>query len=217
MHPIQEKLLKVSQEVNIRNEKYRRIGKLINESHPQKIKHHLAQLEKKGLIYRDKKSGFIKVVSPGKIRKTKLFSLPVLGSANAGPAEILAHENVEGFLRISSKILGRNSSKGLFVLRAAGNSLNRAESIRGGIVEDGDYVVIDGNNRTPNIGQYVLSIIDDSANLKRYYRDRKTGQIILSSESTVDIPPICIHPSDFSNYMIGGVIVGVIKRPRFKN
>ena len=100
------------------------------------------------------------------------------------------------------------------IVKAEGNSLNNAKKIPGGTVEDGDYVVIDGKNRNPSDGAYVLSVIDDCANIKRFYR--KGDQIILISESKSDIPPIYIHSKDFPDYMVNGVVARVIKKPKLK-
>ena len=51
MHYIQESILKLVDEHNLGVMTLREIGELIGEKYPQKIKHHLDQLEKKQLIY----------------------------------------------------------------------------------------------------------------------------------------------------------------------
>ena len=89
-------------------------------------------------------------------------------------------------------------------------------AVKGNTIEDGDFVIIDKNDKNPNNGDYVLSIIDDVANIKKFVRDRKNKQIILLSESTEDLPPIYIHPKDFSEYIIGGKVIQVIKKPNLK-
>jgi len=216
MHHLQQKILNLSRKMDISKMGLRQIGKFIEEDHPQKVKHHLGQLEKQGLIYRNKKTGFMSAVKTGKVKGTTLFSLPIVGSANCGPARVFAQESTEGYLRISSSLLERKNTKGLFVIRAIGDSLNQAKQIEGGVIENGDYVIIDGENRNPKDGNYILSIIDEMANLKRFYQDNITGQIALVSESTLDIPPIYIHPDDFSDYMVNGKVVRVIKQPKQK-
>ena len=45
-------------------------------------------------------------------------------------------------------------------------------------------MLIDSEDRDPKNGDYVLSIIDGCANLKKFREDDKTGQITLQSEST---------------------------------
>jgi SOS-response transcriptional repressor LexA len=178
--------------------------------HSEKIRHHLGQLKKKGLIYPDSK-GHSKVAEPEAFEINEIFNLPIMGLANCGTACELAYDNIQGYLKVSPRIVGRKNPEGLFVVKAVGNSLNRAEGI--GAVEDGDYVIVDLKNRNPRNGEYVLSIIDDAANLKRFYQEKGSNEIRLVSESTKRLPPIVIHRSDFetSKYMINGVVLKVIK------
>ena len=72
-------------------------------------------------------------------------------------------------------------------------------------------MIVNTLNRKPKDGQYVLSIIDSSANLKRSYKNKDDGTIRLVSESTVNVPPIIIHADDFGDFMVNGVVVKVIK------
>lgn len=72
-------------------------------------------------------------------------------------------------------------------------------------------LLIDPENQSPQNGDYVLSIIDDCANLKKFERDSKTGAIRLVSESTNKThKPIYISSED--NYMVNGKIVAVLKK-----
>ncbi|MDD4989601.1 MAG: transcriptional repressor LexA, partial [Candidatus Pacebacteria bacterium] len=111
------------------------------------------------------------------------ISIPVVGSANCGPADIIAEENIEGYLKISKKLLSKRD--GIFVLRASGNSMNDAKiGKEKKNIEDGDFVIIDSIDRDAKDGDYVLSIIDGKANLKKFKIDKKNNQITLISEST---------------------------------
>ncbi len=143
----------------------------------------------------------------GTLSGFEFISVPLVGSANCGPAELLAEENIEGYLTVQRTILPRTS--GIFALRASGHSLNRA-NIKGKNIENGDYVLIDSEDRSIKDGDYVLSIIGGAANLKKYKFDKKNNQIILSSESTETFKPILIMPGD--DFAINGKVVGVIKR-----
>jgi len=216
MHTLQQKLLKLIQERSLGQLTLRKIGELVGERSPQKIKHHLQQLEKKGLIRVDKLKGIIQKTEPGwakgLLNKTaKLFSIPIVGSASAGPAGIFAEENIEGYLRVSSTLLNRKAGRNLFALKVQGPSMNRVE-IDEQRIEDGDYVIIDSAARTPHDGDVVLSVIDGMANIKKFYWDRKNEQIVLVSDSTYDFPPIHIHQSD--DYTINGKVIQVIKKPK---
>ncbi len=192
----------------------RKLGQLIGETHPQKVKHHLEQLEKKGLVLINSKSGEIKPAKATTKASSGLFTLPILGTANCGPADIFAEENFEGYLKLSPATIGRRKAEGLFVIKAVGDSMNRATSVAGGPINNGDYVIIDSTRRTPSNGDYVLSVIDETANLKRFYRNGKAREIALVSESTLPIEPIYIDVSDANNYLVNGQVIKVIKRPK---
>ena len=220
MHQIQESLLKLSKEKNLAKVTLREMAKLIgspNES-PQKIKHHLIQLQKKGFLTIDKikgvmrRSASVPSLAEGFLDKPKqLFSIPVIGAANCGPATIFAEENFEGFLKISSRLIGRSKPHGLFAIKVDGTSMNRA-NINGNRIEDGDHVVIDSGDKIIKTGDVVLSIIDNKATIKRFIDDRKNGQIVLMADSSFDYEPIYIHPDD--DFNINGKAISVIKKPR---
>ena len=209
MHSIQEKLLKILDQKNLTNMTLRDIGELIKEPLPQKVKHHLEQLEKKGFVSYDRKT---KTISRAKLKSKQLspfVSIPIVGAANCGPATIFANENIEGYLKISKNIL--HKCKNIFALKAQGLSMNRA-SINGMNIEDGDYIIIDSDYRTPRNGDVVLSVIDDMANIKKYVFDEDNNQIVLVSQSTKDIPPIYVHEDD--SFMVNGKVIQVIKKPK---
>ena len=143
MHTLQEKLLKVVDEKNIGDLTLRQIGNLVDETLPQKIKHHLSQLERRGFILIDRKNKNISRIS-NKARSGGIFiSIPIVGSANCGPATIYADQNIEGYLKISKRLVP--DKKSVFALRAEGNSLNKAD-IGGNNVESGDFVIVDSEN-----------------------------------------------------------------------
>lgn len=207
MHPLQEKLLKLISEKNIGGLALRQIGELINEKLPQKVKHHLNQLEQKGFITVDTKNEKIARTNTKPQSKDFLVSIPIVGSANCGPATIYADQNIEGFLKVSKRLLVKQ--KGVFAIKAQGASLNRA-NINGKNIESGDFVIIDGNQIVPKDGDYILSVIDDMANLKKYRLDYKNERIVLLSESTQSFNPIFIHQDD--DFRICGKAIDVIKK-----
>lgn len=211
MHAIQAKLLQNAHKINMQQMTLREIAQLVGESHPQKISHHMNQLEKKGFISINKKTGVVTVERREEDEENSLLiSIPVLGHANCGPAAVFAEENFEGYIQVSKRLL--QNVKNYFAIRAIGKSMNKAR-INGKInVEEGDYVIIDADNKNPSNGDYVLSVIDGVANIKRLFWDQKNNQIALMSESTEKIPPIYVHPSD--KYLINGVVKIVIKAPQ---
>lgn len=209
MHKIQEKLLKLLERKNINGLALREIGDLISETSPQKIKHHLMQLEKKGFIKQNLRLKSYERVDHKKSSGNNLISVPIIGTANCGPATIFANENIEGYLKISKAIL--NKYKNIFAIRAQGLSMNKSK-VDGKSIEDGDYLIIDSEYRSPRNGDIVLSVIDDMANIKKYIWDEQNNQVVLISESTTEIPPIFIHQDD--SFMVNGRVIQVIKRPR---
>ena len=164
MHKLQDAIMKLLETKNLSGMTLRQIGELIGEKYPQKIKHHLDQLEKRGLIKINKKTKEIARATQGALQNSSLISVPIVGSANCGPATIFANENVEGYLKISKKILRK--CKNIFAIRAQGLSMNKA-TVNGQTIEDGDYLLIDSEDTTPRTGDIILSVIDDMANIKK--------------------------------------------------
>jgi len=216
MHTIQQKLLDLSSQKNLGQYTLREIAEMVGETSPQKIKHHLQQLEKRGLISMNRPKGIIENIgesqAKGLLKNAKLLTIPILGAANAGPAQIFAAPNVEGYLRISSRLLRTPTDHHrLYALKVSGPSMNNA-MVGDKKIEDGDYVVIDSEDRAPQDGDVVLSVIDGLANIKKYYVDQENHQILLMSDSTHDFPAIHIHEDD--DFMVNGKVVGVIKKPK---
>jgi len=218
MHPIQEKLLHLSKEQNLAQVSLREMARAIGlpDESPQKIKHHLQQLEKKGFFSIDRDKGLMEKTSltpgwaSGLLKSaSSLFSIPIVGTASCGPATIFAEENFQGFLRVSGRLLGRSAPAGLYGIKTNGTSMNRAE-IAGKKIEDGDYVIIDSNKKDVRDNDIVLAIIDNKATIKRFIDDRKNGQVILKADSSYDYDPIYLHPDD--DFLISGKAVAVIKR-----
>lgn len=216
MHKIQEKLLQQADKKNLGKYTLREIGAFVDETSPQKIKHHLQQLEKRGFIRVDKSHGLIEKIGEqssvkGLLKNARLLSIPILGSANAGPAMVFANSNIEGYLRVSSSLLERPTGHRLFALKVDGPSMNMSY-VGGKRIEDGDYVIIDSEDREAVNNDIVLSVIEGLANIKKYYIDKENNQILLMSESTHDFPAIHIHEND--DFAINGKVIGVIKTPK---
>lgn len=137
------------------------------------------------------------------------FSLPVIGSANCGPANIFAVEDPREYLTVSSDAIGKKNKEGLFVVEAEGDSMNLAKIGEKKLsIENGDYVVVDSNISSPSEGDYVLSIIDGCANIKRF--KKVDGRLALVSESkNTKYKPIFL--SSANEFMVNGKVVSVLK------
>jgi repressor LexA len=211
MHENQKKLLELSKKRDLGKMSYRDIGELVGIRNAQTVKHHLSQLQKRGFIRMDKGEGVIERIRQGVTRMSGLVAIPVLGSADCGIATKIADDQyVQGHIRVSSKIVPYK--KGMFAVQADGFSMNRSrigKSERN--IEPGDYVIVDGDVKTPENGEYVLSVIDGLANIKKFFLDKEHRQVMLVSESTKEYPPIVIDESEIDQYIVSGKVVEVIK------
>ena len=90
-----------------------------------------------------------------------ITSLPLVGRVAAGQP-ILAEQNVEESLSLPTSIVGDASS---FILRVHGSSM-----INAGIF-DGDLIVV-REQRDAHDGEIVVALIDDSATVKTFYREK---------------------------------------------
>lgn len=209
MHPTQKRILQLISERGFTVPSLRGLGRLIGIDSAQKVKHHVEQLERKGLLVYDRENKTLKLAKGRGTIGTSLILVPIVGAANAGPAALFADVNLEGYLKISSKLIPQRK---LFAIRVEGNSMNQS-NINGKTMEDGDYVIIDPQTKNPHNGDYVLSVIDEVANIKRYYFEKESNQVALVSESTQNYPPIYIHPQEAQSYLVNGKVIQVIKKP----
>src|SRR3989338_8124492 len=135
--PKQKKILDFVKKYTSKNEfapSLKEIGKHIGVHSPATVHQHLAALVEKGFLEREKnkkRSMTVTALAPwerssftgefidspysGTVGLDSI-SLPIVGSANCGPADIFAEENIEGYLKISKSLLNRRD--GLFVIRA---------------------------------------------------------------------------------------------------
>jgi len=214
MHEIQQSLLQTIQERGLRDlPPLRKLAEMTGKQlSAQQVKHHLEQLEKKGLLLINKKNGVISIETGTKTlpEKSSFVTLPIYGTANCGPALSIAEQRPEGFLKLSSSLIKGNRPKDLFVVKASGDSMNKA-IVKNKTIEDGDYLIIDSSKSRSisGSGEVVLSIIDGAANIKKIFK--KQDHIILTSESTKEYPPIYIDLS--ADFVVNGLVIDVMKNP----
>ena len=212
MNEYQQKLYQLALAQDLGKLSLRQIAKLIGaDNKPQIVKHHLLQLEKVGLLQLNLEAGIIKPTKKGfnaSSTRSPFYSLPIVGVANCGPATVFADERIEGYLKVSSKMLPRKKQD-LYVLVADGLSMNQAEVRPGVTIDDGDFVVVDRTSRNPRNGDIVVAVIDGMATIKRYKEDGQNNQIVLEAESTERFLPIFVHEGD--DFVISGKVVDVIK------
>lgn len=185
----------------------REIGAAVGLASPSTVHMHLKVLEEHGLIRRDsKKPRTIEVVdkqassaddqapqaSVSQDVDRNLISLPLVGRVAAG-TPILAEQNVEETLTLPTSIVGDASS---FILRVRGESM-----INAGIF-DGDYIVVK-EQRDAHNGEIVVALIDDSATVKTFYRERDRVRLQPENDS--------MDPIYVDDPVILGRVTGLIR------
>ena len=174
----------------------REICKGVNLKSTSTVHGHLEKLEAKGYIRKDPtKPRAIEILDRQDdflLARKKTVDIPILGKVTAG-APILAVENIEDTFPISSNIA---ENKDLFMLRVSGESM-----INVGIL-DGDYVLIERRNNAKN-GDIVLALIDDSATIKTFYKEKDRYRLQPENDT--------MSPIYSNNVEILGHVVGLYR------
>ena len=151
----------------------REIGTAVGLASPSTVHMHLKVLEEQGLIKRDSKkprtievmgkqpSSDESIATVTQDLDANVIKLPLVGRVAAG-TPILAEQNIEDTLALPTSIVGDASS---FILRVRGESM-----INAGIF-DGDYIVVKEQHEARD-GEIVVALIDDSATVKTFYREK---------------------------------------------
>lgn len=141
----------------------REICETVHLKSTSSVHSHLETLEKNGYIRRDPtKPRAIEICDDSfQMVRTEMVSIPVVGNVAAGQP-ILAEENIEEYFPVPADIVPRGES---FILNVRGDSM-----INAGIL-NGDRVFVNQCS-TANNGDIVVALIDDSATVKRFYREK---------------------------------------------
>ncbi|MBB1548833.1 MAG: transcriptional repressor LexA, partial [Clostridiales bacterium] len=123
----------------------------------------------------------------------EMVSVPVIGKITAGQP-ILAVENITDTFPIPIDFVGNSES---FMLTVSGESM-----IEAGIL-DGDYILVKKQNVAQN-GQIVVALIDDSATVKTFYKEK--DHIRLQPENS-SMDPILVP-----DCQILGRVAGVFRK-----
>ena len=127
--------------------------------------------------------------------RTEMVSIPVVGRVAAGEP-ILADQNIDSYFPIPAEMIPAGTS---YALRVHGESM-----INAGIL-DGDLLFVSSCNSAEN-GEIVVALIDDSATVKRFYREK--DHIRLQPENDAMEPIIVEHCT------ILGKVFGVLRMIR---
>jgi repressor LexA len=197
----------------------REIGRQFGIRSTNGVNDHLLALERKGYISREgQKSRTLRVLQPLEPAPQSeqadvvtlpsphgdddLIDIPLVGRVAAG-APILAEENIEDTVRVSSFLLGRGASaQRVFALRVVGESM-----IDDGIY-DGDFLFVK-KQASARPGEIVVAMIEGEATVKRYFPE---GARIRFQPANAQMEPIFVDKAEFRQTDILGVVVGVYRK-----
>lgn len=183
------------------------IEKGMHAKSKRSVVQYLESLESKGFITRNSEDRGIQVL--GIHHSESFVDLPIYGEANAGAAQVFAEENIQGFLKVSKKLL--KSTQNIFALKIAGDSMNQCQ-IEHKYIEDGDFVVVDKAAHLLKNNDIILAIVDGCATVKKFTQTM-WGEIILMPESAnPSHQPIYIHESD--SFFMNGRVINVLKNTK---
>ena len=155
----------------------REIAQAVGLKSTSTVHGHLQRLEKRGLLHRDAmKPRAMEVMGDPNFVRNNSTAVPVVGRVTAG-LPILAEENLDEYVAIPEVMLGDGEH---FILLVRGDSM-----INAGIL-DGDYIVVKRCSEALN-GEIVVAMIDDSATVKRFFKE--DGHFRLQPENS-SMPPI---------------------------
>lgn len=155
---------------------------------------HLETLEKNGYIRRDpSKPRAIEIIDDSfNLTRRELVNVPVVGQVAAGNP-ILAVENITSYFPIPAEFLPNEET---FMLMVKGDSM-----VNMGIYE-GDQIIVKKQS-TANNNDVVVALVDDSATVKRYFKE--DGHYRLQPENDFMEPIIVDHVE------ILGKVIGLIR------
>lgn len=138
----------------------REICNAVGLSSPSTVHRYINNLEEKGYIIKaDSKKRAIKLAKQE--NGVDVLSVPVVGFVAAGQP-ILAEENIEEYFPLPINY-AKNTE--MFMLKVKGESM-----INAGIL-DGDYVIVEQSQTAKN-GEIVVALLDDSATVKTFYKEK---------------------------------------------
>ncbi len=154
---------------------------------------YISRLSEKGYISKDDlKTRAIKIVGA-----ESTIPLPIVGKVAAGEP-ILAQENIEDYFSIGESFFNKDSLKNdNFILKVQGESMINAG------INDGDYIIVSKQNTARN-GQIVVALIDDSATVKTFYKEK--DHVRLQPENDA-MDPIIVR-----NVQIIGKVIGLFRK-----
>lgn len=169
----------------------REICEAVHLKSTSSVHSHLETLERNGYIRRDPtKPRAMEILDDTfGLTRREMVQVPMIGTVAAGQP-ILAEENIEDYFPVPAELLPNAQT---FMLRIKGNSM-----INAGIF-DGDQVIVEQTSHADN-GDIVVALIDDSATVKRFYKE--DGHYRLQPEND-SMEPIIVSDMNVLGKVIG--------------
>lgn len=166
----------------------------VNLKSTSSVHAHLETLEKNGYIRRDPtKPRTIEIIDDSfNLARREVVNVPLIGQVAAGQP-LLAVENVVSYFPIPAELMPNEQ---VFMLTVKGDSM-----INMGIY-NGDHIIVRQQNTASN-GEVVVALVDDSATVKRFYKEE--GHIRLQPENDFMDPILVDHCE------ILGKVIGLIR------
>lgn len=160
--------IKVFQLENGRSPSFREIKSGLNLSSLSLVSRYVSLLENKGSI---KKNNLGTIDISYNVNLSQSVLAPLVGQVRCGEP-IFAEENIETIYRLPTDIFGKDN---LFLLHAIGDSMEGAG------IREGDLLVVKKCETADN-GEIVVALLDDSATVKRFYKEK--DHVVLHPENT---------------------------------
>ena len=175
----------------------REICEAVHLKSTSSVHSHLETLEEKGYIRRDPtKPRTIEIIDDCfNLTRREVVNVPLVGTVAAG-VPLLAEENIEYYYPIPVELLPNAET---FMLNVKGNSM-----INAGIF-DGDQLIVERCS-TAYDGEIVVALVDDSATVKRFYKE--DGYYRLQPEND-EMDPIIVDHLEILGKVIGLFRLGI--------
>ena len=169
----------------------REICEAVHLKSTSSVHSHLAALGEKGYIRRDPtKPRTIEILDDSfNFNRREMVNIPVIGTVAAGEP-ILAEERIEDYFPFPAEALPNAET---FMLNVKGESM-----IDAGILP-GDRLIVEQRSTAEN-GEIVVALLDDSATVKRYYKEKDHYRL---QPENASMDPIITDHVDILGKVIG--------------
>ena len=169
----------------------------VNLKSTSSVHAHLETLEKNGYIRRDPtKPRAIEIIDDNfNLTRREVVNVPLIGQVAAGQP-LLAVENITGYFPIPAEFIPKEE---VFMLNVKGESMVNAG------IYDGDQIIVKQQSTASN-GEIVVALVDDSATVKRFYKEN--GHIRLQPENDF-MEPIIVDSCEIIGKVIGLIRINI--------